>query len=125
MTPGKSVNVCFICRELGAVILTLLGGRVNIVRIHSHVLPPTQQHMKLEQYIINYEKNIQKCAPKRDSLVYRRLCKCLFSFVTLLKKILLSCLAWTDDSPRCRQTHQRMKAILYIARKKGNKRENK
>ena len=76
MTPGKSVNVCFICRELGAVILTRLGGRVNIVRIHSHVLPPTQQHMKLEQYVINYQKNIQKCAPKRDSLVYRRLPFC-------------------------------------------------
>ena len=76
MTDGKSVNVCFICRELGAVILTRLGGRVNIVRIHSHVLPPTQQHMKLEQYVINYQKNIQKCAPKRDSLVYRRLPFC-------------------------------------------------
>ena len=59
------MNVCFICRELGAVILTLLGGRVNIVRIHSHVLPPTQQHMKLEQYIIIYEKKYPKVRTKK------------------------------------------------------------
>ena len=59
------MNVCFICRELGAVILTLLGGRVNIVRIHSHVLPPTQQHMKLEQYIINYQKKYSKVRTKK------------------------------------------------------------
>ena len=57
--------MCFICRELGAVILTLLGGQVNIVRIHSHVLPPTQQHMKLEQYRINYQKKYSKVRTKK------------------------------------------------------------
>ena len=85
------MNVCFICRELGAVILTLLGGRVNIVRIHSHVLPPTQQHMKLEQYVINYQKNIQKGAPKRDSLVYRRLPFCARVFCIHMYMFIFLC----------------------------------